>query len=110
MTQEEAEASLEQCRQQIDIVDRQIVALLNERAKIVEVIGDVKQKAAMRVYEPKREELVYANVTASNQGPLPPEAVRRVYERIMDEMRTLQRDRMAGQAGQRDGSQGDPQP
>ncbi len=98
-TVEEAEAALDGCRQQIDVVDRQIVALLNERARIVEVVGEVKQQVAMRVYEPKREELVYANVTGSNEGPLPSASVRRIYERIIDEMRTLQRDRMAGGGG-----------
>lgn len=100
MTPEEASSALDQCRAQIDVLDRQIVALLNERAKVVEVIGDVKQKSAMKVYEPRREDLVYANVLGSNAGPLRPDAVRRIYERIIDEMRTLQRDRMAGKGGQ----------
>ena len=107
ITVEEAEASLEQCRRDIDVVDRRIVALLNERAKIVEVVGQVKQRAAMRVYEPKREELVYANITQSNGGPLGAAAIRRIYERIIDEMRTLQRDRMAQRA---QGSSGEPTP
>ncbi|MEZ5403454.1 MAG: chorismate mutase [Bryobacteraceae bacterium] len=98
LTVEQAEAALDECRHQIDDVDRRIVGLLNERARIVEVVGDVKQRAAMRVYEPKREELVYANVTGSNGGPLPSPSVRRIYERIIDEMRTLQRDRMAARA------------
>lgn len=100
MTPEEASSTLDECRSQIDVLDRRIVELLNERARVVEVIGDVKQKSAMRVYEPKREDLVYANVLGSNAGPLPPDAVRRIYERIIDEMRTLQRDRMAGKGGQ----------
>ena len=98
MTPEECGAALEDCRKKIDVIDRQIVSLLNERAKVVEVIGEVKQQAQMRVYEPKREDAVYANIVDANQGPLKSDAVKRVYERIIDEMRTLQRDRMA--AGQ----------
>jgi chorismate mutase len=101
ITTEEAEASLDKCRREIDLVDRRIVELLNERARIVEVIGQVKQQAAMRVYEPKREELVYANITEANGGPLGGAALRRIYERIIDEMRTLQRDRMAQGAADR---------
>ncbi len=97
MTTEEASIALEECRVRIDVLDRQIVELLNRRAKVVETIGDVKQKAGMRVYEPRREDQVYANVAASNTGPLHDDSLRRVYERLMDEMRTLQRDRMAGQ-------------
>ncbi len=87
--------TLEECRQEIDVLDRRIVALLNERAHVVEAIGALKQQAQMRVYEPKREDAVYANITAANQGPLKADAVKRIYERIIDEMRTLQRDRMA---------------
>ena len=95
MTQDETAAGLDRCREQIDVLDRQIAALLNERAKVVEVIGSLKQGAQMKVYEPKREDAVYQNVTASNSGPLKADALKRIYERIMDEMRTLQRDRMA---------------
>jgi chorismate mutase-like protein len=95
MTPEECAAALQACRERIDVIDRKIVALLNERAAVVERIGDVKQQAQMRVYEPKREDAVYANVMEANGGPLKGEAVKRIYERIIDEMRTLQRDRMA---------------
>ncbi len=99
MTSEETNAGLDRCREQIDTIDRQIAALLNERAKVVEVIGSLKQQAQMKVYEPKREDAVYQNVTSANSGPLKAEALRRIYERIMDEMRTLQRDRMAANRG-----------
>ena len=87
--------TLEECRQEIDVLDRRIVALLNERAHVVEAGSELNQHAQMRVYEPKREDAVYANITAANQGPLKADAVKRIYERIIDEMRTLQRDRMA---------------
>ena len=96
MNPEDPLAALDDCRRRIDTVDRRIVALLNERARIVETIGDIKQRIAMRVYEPKREDEVFANITGSNAGPLQSGALRRIYERIIDEMRTLQRDRMAG--------------
>ena len=95
MTPEECNDALEEQRKAIDVIDREIVKLLNERAKVVEVIGDLKQQAAMRVYEPKREELVFANIRSGNCGPLKDDALKRIYERIIDEMRTLQRDRMA---------------
>lgn len=100
MTPEECAAALEECRRKIDVLDREIVELLNRRAQVVEVIGEIKQKAAMRVYEPKREDAVFANVSGSNGGPLRNDALKRIYERIIDEMRTLQRDRMSsGDAG-----------
>lgn len=96
MTPEEAKQALAECRQQIDDIDRRLVGLLNDRSRVVERIGQVKQSVSMPVYEPKREDEVYANIEAARQGPITKEAVRRIFERIMDEMRTLQRMRMEG--------------
>ena len=91
-----AESRLAECRERIDAVDRRLVALLNERTEIVETIGQLKKEAQLPVYEPKREDLVYANIVATNRGPLPPDALRRIFERVIDEMRKIQRERMAG--------------
>jgi chorismate mutase-like protein len=88
------EARLALCRERIDEIDRRLVALLNERTANVETIGEVKKEAQLPVYEPKREDAVYANVTAHNAGPMPNDAVMRIFERIMDEMRKIQRERM----------------
>src|SRR3954466_6267939 len=88
------ETELARCRAQIDAVDLKLLELLNERTQIAQKIGKIKQSANLPVYEPKREDLVYDNVTGNNQGPLPNDAVRRVFERIIDEMRKVQRDRM----------------
>jgi chorismate mutase-like protein len=94
MTPEEARAQLEQYRVAIDEIDRRLVALLNERTEIVECIGRVKREARLPVYEPRREDQVFANIATANQGPIGHEAVRRIFERIIDEMRGIQRDRM----------------
>jgi chorismate mutase len=94
MTRDEARARLEEYRVRIDDVDRRLVDLLNERTRVVEDIGSVKRSAELPIYEPKREDQVFANVVDANHGPLTPEAVRRIFERIIDEMRTIQRMRM----------------
>ncbi len=94
MTREQAIEALARFRVQIDEVDRLLLDLLNERTRIVEDIGRVKRAAQLPIYEPKREDQVYQNITDNNQGPLPPEAVRRIFERIIDEMRMVQRLRM----------------
>jgi len=91
MTLDEARAELERCRVLVDDVDRRIVALLNERTRVVENIGRVKRQTNLPIYEPKREDQVFANISASNGGPLTEEAVRRIFERIIDEMRMIQR-------------------
>jgi chorismate mutase len=85
---------LAECRRQIDAVDQKILALLNERTQIVEEIGRIKQQLSLPIYEPRREDEVFRNVTSQNQGPLPAEALKRIFERIIDEMRTVQRDKM----------------
>jgi len=94
MTVDEARLKLEEFRILIDDVDRRIVALLNERTRVVDDIGRVKRQARLPIYEPRREDQVFANVTGTNGGPLTQEAVRRIFERIIDEMRTIQRIRM----------------
>ena len=94
MNQDEARARLEEFRVLIDEVDRRIVELLNERTRVVEDIGRVKRQAKLPIYEPKREDQVFANITEANRGPITGDAVRRIFERIIDEMRTIQRMRM----------------
>jgi chorismate mutase len=85
---------LAECRRRIDEVDLQILKLLNQRTEIVEEIGRIKQSLTLPIYEPKREDQVFENVTSHNRGPLAADAVHRVFERIIDEMRSVQRERM----------------
>lgn len=94
MTLDEAKLALGECRGEIDAIDRQLVGLLNARSRVVERIGAIKAEVSLPVYEPKREDEVYANILAANDGPISNEAIRRIFERIIDEMRTLQRTRM----------------
>jgi chorismate mutase len=86
---------LVECRRQIDDVDVKIVQLLNERTAIVHEIGRIKKQFALPIYEPKREDQVFENVTANNPGPLTADALKRIFERIIDEMRTIQQKKMS---------------
>jgi chorismate mutase len=97
MTQDEARDRLEELRVLIDDVDRRVVELLNQRTRVVEDIGRVKREAALPIYEPKREDQVFANVAQSNQGPMSHEALRGIFELIIDEMRKIQRMRMVSE-------------
>jgi|SRR5579863_7691231 len=94
MTPEAALKALADCRERINALDRRILLLLNERTRIVEEIGRIKRERQMPIYEPKREDEVLKNVADHNSGPMAQEAARRIFERIIDEMRTLQRLRM----------------
>ncbi len=75
----------------IDALDRAIIRLMNERVICAKVIGQIKKNNGIPVYDPRREELVLKNVQGHNEGPLSDEAVRRLFERIIDETRSLER-------------------
>ena len=85
---------LARCRDEIDQLDLDLLRMLNQRTAIVERIGRIKQDLELAIYEPKREEQVFENVIGHNNGPLPHEAVKRIFERIIDEMRTVQKLKM----------------
>ena len=82
-------------RVQIDELDEQIVQLISKRAEAAKAIGLLKQDAALPVYEPRREREVFDHVRAINPGPLADAEMLHVYERIIDVMRTLQRQETA---------------
>jgi len=85
-------------RMQMDVLDRQLVELISERARIAQMIGHLKAAMSLPVYEPDREKLVYANVRAANKGPLPDIEMTHIYERILDVMRALQKNELASQS------------
>jgi chorismate mutase len=87
--------TLEELRNQIDELDRQLVLLLSERARAAKKVGQLKAATSLPVYEPAREKLVYANVRAANKGPLPDIELTHIYERIIDVMRALQREELS---------------
>ncbi len=89
-----AELSLEALREEIDKIDEVIVRLLDRRARCAYAIGRLKHEQGLQIYEPAREAAVMTHVRAVNTelgGPLDGDAVVRLYERIMDEARRIQR-------------------
>ncbi len=84
-------SAIEEARGQIDRIDDEIVRLLSERAKHVRSIGDAKHRLGVPVYQADREERIFARVVAANEGPLDDGAIRRLFERIIDEARRLER-------------------
>jgi chorismate mutase len=85
-------------RVKIDELDRKLVELLSQRAQAAHEIGKLKRTAGMPIYEPDREQTVFANVTKVNPGPLPDRDLLRIYERIMDIMRQIQREEIDPQS------------
>jgi chorismate mutase-like protein len=83
---------IEDIRKKIDAIDEQLVELLSQRAKAVLEIGHIKRLTGLPIYEPAREKEVSSRVTAANHGPLPNEQLLDIYDRVIDVMRSLQRD------------------
>ncbi len=86
-----SEEDLEPFREQIDEIDQKLVQLLNERSGLANNIGHIKQQLGLPIYMPAREKQILKNVMRMNPGPLSAEAVRRLFERIIDETRALER-------------------
>ena len=82
---------LDELRREIDAIDEQLVRLLSERAECALRIGHEKKLAAMEVYQPTREAEVLGHVQRINMGPLDDAAMKRLFERIIDEARRLER-------------------
>ena len=89
------EAQVNDLRRRIDQIDDQLMKLLNSRSACAVEIGRIKRHIAMPVYQPEREKWILDRVERNNPGPLDSGAVRRVFERVIDESRRLER--MAGQ-------------
>ncbi len=84
-------ADVQLLRKQIDAIDRQVVELLNARATLAMEIGKSKAAEGMPIYDPEREEEIMRHVTSVQPGPLTSQAMRRVFERIIDEIRSVER-------------------
>jgi len=84
-------ARIAQLREAIDALDEQLVSLLNARAQCALEIGEIKRVLQMEIYQPDRERAVLQHVRGVNQGPLDGDAIARLFERIIDEARRLER-------------------
>jgi chorismate mutase / prephenate dehydratase len=85
------ENKLDQLRQLIDALDKQLVALLNQRALLAQQVGHVKAALDAPVYRPEREAQVIAKVAGASQGPLQAPALQAIYREVMSACRELER-------------------
>ena len=82
---------IEEIRNKIDDIDSQLLALLNERARLVLDLAESKIELGLPLFDPGREKLIFEHVTGKNPGPLSRDAVTRLFERVIDESRRLER-------------------
>ena len=82
---------IEDWRKKIDELDAKLVELLNERSRCAAEIGKLKQKDGQPIYSPEREREILEQVQRLNQGPLGNDALKRLFERILDEARVVEK-------------------
>jgi chorismate mutase-like protein len=83
--------SIEDWRRKIDEIDKQLVELFNERSKCAIEIGKIKHAESLRVYDPEREREILRHIKEANHGPLDNESMQRLFERVIDECRRIER-------------------
>jgi chorismate mutase len=83
--------TIEDWRAQIDALDRRLLELLSERAKCVIAIGKIKSAQNIDVFDPEREQQIIRNILRENKGPLDEDALRQIFESVIDECRRIEK-------------------
>lgn len=89
MHEKNAVESIAEHRAAIDELDARIVGLLNERAGHSLAIRALKPSAKMGLYDPKREEEIFARLAEVNEGPMYAQDVRQIYATVLQVMKEL---------------------
>jgi chorismate mutase / prephenate dehydratase len=85
------ETDLSLLRVQIDQVDAQLLALVNERAKLAQAVGEVKKTTQAPVYRPEREAQIHQALAQQNPGPLSAASVQAIWSELISGCRELER-------------------
>ena len=82
--------NIEYWRSEIDEIDRELLRLLNRRARLAMKVGAIKTAAGLPCCDPERERMVLGKLQAANPGPLNQEAVTKLFRRIIRESRRVE--------------------
>lgn len=82
---------IQELRKKIDELDNQLIDLLNERARIVIEIGNIKKTEKLDFHSPSREREILERLFSRNTGPFPQDALRAVYREILSSSLSLER-------------------
>jgi chorismate mutase len=88
---------IDSLRTQINQLDNDLLRIFNERAALALKIGELKKSLDLPIYDPRREKLIFERIQQQNQGPLDNAAIIRLFERVIDESRNLERAHAKGQ-------------
>jgi chorismate mutase len=87
----DSQESISAFREEIDRLDSQLLSMFNRRASLALQIGRIKKVQNLPVYDPSREKRIFERMKSDNPGPLDDGAVTRLFERVIDESRRLER-------------------
>jgi chorismate mutase len=83
--------SIDDYRIAINQIDKELLRLFNQRAALALEIGHIKRDLDLPIYDPRREKLIFEKMQQENPGPLDNAAIVRLFERVIDESRSLER-------------------
>lgn len=89
--------TIDEIRIEIDRLDRELLEIFNQRADLALKIGEIKKELGLPIYDPSREKRIFDRMRKDNPGPLDNEAIVRLFERVIDESRSLERLRTKGE-------------
>jgi len=95
--QREDPVEIDEIRKRIDLLDDELLRIFNDRARLALEIGEIKKRAGLPVYDPAREKRIFARMKEANPGPLDGGAIVRLFERVVDESRRLERIRTSAE-------------
>ena len=90
MENADTQARIEELRVRVDEVDRELIRILNERARIVQEIVAIKAEASKPLFDPKREEEILRKIAEENEGPIYDTSMREIFEIILHRIRDLE--------------------
>ena len=88
--------TIDDIRQEIDRLDDELLQIFNQRAGLALKIGELKKQLDLPIYDPSREKRIFDKMKTNNPGPLDDAAIVRLFERVIDESRSLERIRTKG--------------
>ncbi|MDP9410192.1 MAG: chorismate mutase [Actinomycetota bacterium] len=90
MTDARMQEKIQELRERVDEVDRELIRALNERARVVQEIATIKAEAGIPIFDPKREEEILQRAVEYNEGPIYDSSMRDIFELILHRIRDIE--------------------
>jgi len=89
-TRSDLSRKLNKMREEINLIDQELLTLLNQRLRTALEIGKIKKEMGERIYDPVREKEVLEKLKRKNKGPLKEKDLKKIFTTIMEVCRKSQ--------------------